>query len=207
VNPAENPWTDYTAAMIFRSIRRRGALTVYGLAIVLVSSAVGASTASAAPKNPKPSNSACSLIPARDVRALFHTTGSLKLKTTSFADAPSSVGGVKFGWNYNCTVAAIPNPNQSEETEAVTWFPGASRSVYSAVSGPAYGLNTGHAPIRSLPGVGQAAVDFGNNVVVFTKGNVVALTVTPSGAIGAQAAALPVATLKKAATDAIHHLS
>jgi hypothetical protein len=36
--------------------------------------------------------------------------------------------------------------------------------------------------------------------------SVLARTVTPSGAIGAKAAAAPVATLKKAATDAIHHL-
>jgi hypothetical protein len=88
----------------------------------------------------------------------------------------------------------------------VTWFPGASSSVYSAVAGSAYGLNTTHAPVRTLSGLGQKAVDFGNNVVVLDKGNVLALTVTPSAAIGAKAAVVPVATLKMAATEAIHHL-
>jgi hypothetical protein len=67
-------------------------------------------------------------------------------------------------------------------------------------------LNTGHAPMHARSGVGQKAVDFGNNVVVLVKGNVLALTVTPSGAIGAKAAVVPMATLKKAATNAIHHL-
>jgi hypothetical protein len=48
--------------------------------------------------------------------------------------------------------------------------------------------------MHARSGVGQKAVDFGNNVVVLVKGNVLALTVTPSGAIGAKAAVVPMAT-------------
>ncbi len=192
--------------MAFQRPPLGGTTIVATAALIVATSVLGTGVASAAPKSPKPGNSGCTLIPIKDVRALFDASSSLTFKTTSFADVPSTVGGAKLGWNYYCTVAGVPNPNGSEEEEVVTWFPGASHSVYSAVSGSAYGLNTGHNPVRPLSGVGQAAVDFGNNVVVLSKGNVVALTVTPSGAIGAKAAQLPIATLKKAATDAINHL-
>jgi hypothetical protein len=192
--------------MPFPQLRRSVAALVPAITIGLVGSIVVAGTASAAPKSPKPQTAACALVPAKDVRALFNASSSLKVRSTGFADAPSKVGGAALGWNYECSAAAIPNPNMSEETDVVTWFPGASSSVYSAVAGSAYGLNTDHAPMHALSGVGQKAVDFGNNVVVLVKGNVLALTVTPSGAIGAKAAAIPVATLKKAATNAIHHL-
>lgn len=192
--------------MAFKRLPFGGALIASTVTLIVMAPALVAGVASATPKSPKPGNAGCALIPIKDVRALFDASNSLTFKTTSFADAPSTVGGAKLGWNYNCTVAGVPDPNSSEETEVVTWFPGSSHAVYSAVLGSAYGLNTSHLPVRPLSGVGQTAVDFGNNVVVLTKGNVVALTLTPSGAIGAKAAQLPLATLKKAANDAISHL-
>ncbi len=177
-----------------------------GVTAGAITLALVAGTASAAPKSPKPQHAACALIPAKDVRSVFHAAGSLKVKDLGFADAPSTVGGTKLGWDYNCTASAIPNPNMSEETVALTWFPGATRSVVTTVAGSAYGLNTGHDPIKALSGVGQAAEYFGNNIVAYAKGDVIALTVTLPTGIGQTAPTAPVATLKKTALAVIGHL-
>jgi hypothetical protein len=95
----------------------------------------------------------------------------------------------------------------SEEQVVVTWFPGGNRSVYSAVTGQAYGANAAHDPVVPLSGLGVAASHFGNNVLVLTRSSVVLVTVTLPGPIGAKALSTPLASLKSAASKVIGHLT